>query len=833
MSSRLLALLVALSLGWFPRGIVAQEPLVPQAATAAALSVAVPALSIETIYHPEQRFEFIEAPAPATRWLGSADDSPRLLVKRKAGWMQLDPAAAAPIASLDQLNSAGQLNPPAQPSPQPEAAPQPEATPPAPVDPQAGVEWVETPWPGQQQLVDQLVSLGEVETKLAESVVQAWIANPARSLDSSLVRIDRSLAIAGLKETPRWITRQAAAWQNPTLSPDAKRLAFVQDNDLHVLQLDNGQLSRITDDGSPTRLNGRLDWVYQEELYGRGNYQAFWWSPDSTRIALLRLDNSQVKPFTITTSDQPRGGTLVDRYPKAGDPITHAELWLATLVDPAESRFALQPIFSRPREEEHLIVRVSWQPETGDLIFQYTNRLQNELTLARFAPSAARGPESTLILREACAQWLEVIGTPSWLPGGDFLWLSDLPSGRRRLWRVSGDGSRRLPLTPDGFDVRDLVSVDAARQVAFITGDSERGTVGQHLYRISLHPDASPNSHPPLQRLTDSLPWHDVTLSPDHRWLLDRATSLTQPPRLSLQPLAQVTNDPAADEAAAAAVRVLHRETLRLPGPIIEPNWVRIPTPDGLALPAYFFRPPGLPTADGSPADPATRFPVLIEVYGGPLAPSVRDQWSTTRFLFHQYLAQQGIGVLVVDNRSSGGRGLADAWSIHRRVGELESQDTVAAADWLRAQDWVDPARLALRGWSFGGFLTLHAMTHSDRFAAGIAGGSVTDWRNYDAIYTERYMGLPKANPGGYEATSPVAAAGKLSGELLLIHGEIDDNVHLGNTLQMVAALQRVGKPLELMIYPGSAHGVQPGMPTYHLMRTSVDFLRRKLRVAP
>lgn len=820
MSSRLLALLVALSLGGFPRGAVAQEQPVPQPTAAAALSVAIPVLSIETIYHPEQRFEYIEAPAPATRWLGAADDSPRLLVKRKAGWMQLDPAAALPVAPSDPLN------------PSAPATPQPETAPPTQADPPAAVHFVETPWPGQQQLVEQLVSLGGVETKLAESVVQAWIANPARSLDSSLVRIDRSLAIAGLKETPRWITRQAAAWQNATLSPDSTRLAFVQDNDLHVLQLDTGQLSRITDDGSPTRLNGRLDWVYQEELYGRGNYQAFWWSPDSTRIALLRLDNSQVMPFTITTSDQPRGGTLVDRYPKAGDPLTHAELWLATLVDPAESRFALQPVFTPPREEERLIVRVSWQAETGDLIFQHTNRLQNELTLARFAPSAARGPESTPILREACAQWLEVIGTPDWLPGGDFLWLSDLPSGRRRLWRVSGDGGRRLPLTPDGFDVRDLVSVDAARQVAFITGDSQRGTVGQHLYRISLHPDASPASHPPLQRLTDSLPWHDVTLSPDHRWLVDRATSLTQPPRLSLQPLAQESDAPAA-AAALAAARVLHRERLRLPGPIIEPNWVRIPTADGIELPAYFYRPPAHPPADGSPADPAARFPVLIEVYGGPLAPSVRDQWSTTRFLFHQHLAQQGIGVLVVDNRSSGGRGLADAWSIHRRVGELESQDTVAAADWLRAQDWVDPARLALRGWSFGGFLTLHAMTHSDRFAAGIAGGSVTDWRNYDAIYAERYMGLPKANPSGYEATSPVAAAGKLSGELLLIHGDVDDNVHLANTLQMVAALQRVGKSLELMIYPGSAHGVQPGMPTYHLMRTSVDFLRRKLHVAP
>lgn len=787
--------------GWLPAVAWGQET--PSGQPAAAEEAAIPAISLETIYHPRERHAYVRAAAPATRWTTEADGTPRLLVKRTNDWMAIDPRAAT-----------------------------------------ASEPPVEIRWEGFGKLVEQLMSLGGIDRKRAEAAVSGWVGNAARSLDSSLVRIDRSLALAGLDESPRWVSRQAAAWQEPTLSPDSERIAFVQDNDLHVLDVASGRILRITDDGSPTRLNGRLDWVYQEELFGRGNFRGFWWSPDSRRIAMLRLDNAHVAPFTITTSEGPRGGTLVDRYPKAGDPLTHAELWVVDLGDSPESRVTVLPVFTPPREDECLIVRVSWQAETGHLIFQHMNRVQNELTLWRFDPAGSGTREPTAILRESCEQWLEVIGTPRWLTGGDFLWLSDLPSGRRRLWRVSGDGSRRSPLTPDGFDVRELLAVDQQAQVAFLYGDSERGTVGQQLYRVSIRPPqanaeesvagrAGVSPELMLNRLTGNAPWHSVSLSPDHRWMVDRATGLTQPVRMTLRPLppaggAAPTGGASPDRSAAEeAGWLLHEEVLQLPGPMIVPDWITVPTPDGLALPGYVLRPLEPSVAEG---EAPRRHPVLIEVYGGPLAPSVRDTWSTTRFLFHQLLASRGIGVMVVDNRSSGGRGLADTWSIHRRVGELETQDVVAAADWLRMQSWVDPERLAIRGWSFGGFLTLHAMTHSDRFAAGVAGGSVTDWRNYDAIYTERYMGLPRDNVAGYDATSPVLAAKDLRGEVLLIHGEVDDNVHLLNTLQMVAALQQLGKPVELMIYPGSAHGVQAGMPTYHLMRTTLDFLVKTLR---
>jgi len=757
-----------------------------------------------------------------------------LLIRRQQGWTQMDPRSIlGPDAQPPESANGGVIH-----DDGPSGGDNAEVTPPV--------------WPGVETLVGQLTGLGDVDESKARGIVDGWIGSSEKSLESSLVRIDNSIAIAGLGQSPRWVTRQAGQWDDPTLSPDGSRVAFVQDNDLYVMTIASQQSIRITDDGSPTRLNGRLDWVYQEEIYGRGNFAAFWWADDSRSLAFLRLDNSHVHPFTFTTSEGPRGGAEVQRYPKAGDPSTSAELWVAKLGDGIDSSASLTPVFTPQTVPaaydpengvagEPLIVRVGWRPGSGELIFAQTNRVQNELTLWRYdvgtagrSGSARTGP--SVILRERCDQWLEVIGLPRWLPDGDFLWLSDLPSGRRRLWRISGDAARRTPLTPEGFDVREFVAVNSDSSMAFVTGDLHRGTIGQHLYRVSFEPEysAPTTDRPrPMVRLTGEMPWHNVSLCDNQSWMVDRASGLTEPTVMSLVKIGD-SADPdgqthsGENAGRALASRELHRERMNLPGPAIEPNWVTISTDDGVDLPAYIFPPAG---AVGSPQSdaPAGRFPVLIEVYGGPLAPSVRDSFASSRYLLHQMLASQGIGVMVVDNRSSGGRGLADAWSIHRRVGEIETEDLVAAAKWLKSNAWVDGDRVAVRGWSFGGFLTLHAMTHSDQFAAGVAGGSVTDWRNYDSIYTERYMGLPAENAAGYDSTSPLKAADKIHGRVLLLHGEVDDNVHLSNTLQIAAALQNAGKRFDLMIYPGSAHGVNGGMPVYHLMTTTMEFLQREL----
>ena len=218
-----------------------------------------------------------------------------------------------------------------------------------------------------------------------------------------------------------------------------------------------------------------------------------------------------------------------------------------------------------------------------------------------------------------------------------------------------------------------------------------------------------------------------------------------------------------------------------------------------------------------------------METYGGPGAAVVTNRWSGNRALYRELMARRGIATLIVDNRSSAGRGIVDTWAIKGKVGEVECRDLLSAVDWLQSQPWVDSERLAVRGWSFGGFLTLYAMTHSKAFRAGIAGGPVTDWREYDSFYTERYMGLPADNPKGYDDTAPARVADKMHGKVLLIHGEVDDNVHPSNTLRMAAALQKAGKDFDLMIYPGAAHAVHQPHQVWHLMKMTDRFLMRQL----
>jgi dipeptidyl-peptidase-4 len=394
------------------------------------------------------------------------------------------------------------------------------------------------------------------------------------------------------------------------------------------------------------------------------------------------------------------------------------------------------------------------------------------------------------------------------LSDGSVVWRSSLPTGRSRLFWLRGDGVVTSPISPDDFDVREFM-VPADGKFAIVTGDAQDGTVGQHAYRLDLQTNASGPGK--LVPITQAAGWHGVDISPDGAAIIDRHSTLSKPPSLSVH---------ATVPGVLASIR-LDETKLSLPGEWIEPELFRITTEDGMSLPAVLVKP--------TVASEQTKCPVVIEIYGGPQAPVVANRWAGAKGLYRQLLARRGIAVLVVDNRSSAGRGVADTWSIKGRVGEVELRDLLAAVDWLKTQTWCDAQRLALRGWSFGGFLTLYAMTHSTAFRAGIAGGSVTDWREYDSFYTERYMGLPSENPSGYDATAPVKAAERLHGTVLLIHGEVDDNVHPAGTLRMAAALQKAGKFFQMMIYPGSAHAVHDPHQVWHLRRTTDRFLVRHL----
>jgi dipeptidyl-peptidase-4 len=728
---------------------------------------AVPELSLQSIYHPEDKFDF-DGELPRWHWIGPANSAvagvdpavrnsqpsdSQFLVQRDDQWMVVDLATGH-----------------------------------------------ESVWPLADRLAEQLAKLGGLNGDQLQTATSAAVQSLRHPADAGVVKIDKSLAVVSASAPARWLTRDGSAWKNTTIDPSGRRIGYTRDGDLFLLDIASGQTYRMTNDGTDTILDGLLDWTYQEEIFGRGNYQGFWFSHDGEWLAMLRVDISAIEPYTLSSATAERGRGIVRRYPKAGDPIPHASLWVWDLRQ--SSGGVLPPpklVAQSTADQPRIISGVWWAPDRTALVYSVNDRVQSwrELRMLDSAFLIGQTNEANLLLREQGATWIEPPAAPQWYPDGSLLWRSELATGRYRLYRIDVAGKLVSPVSPPDFHVQEFKLRPDGGIV--VTGNADPDSADRHAYRID------PTAPQSLIPITTAAGWHEVDFSPEGSWMTTRFSTATQPPELSLR-----STDGETKHMIAAA------DLPRLP-PLIVPKMPRIVTPDGVVLPALLIRP-----ETATDTDPV---PIVIEVYGGPQTPAVVNRWEGKRTLYRQLLAARGIGTLVIDNRSSAGRGPIDSWPIHRRVGEIEWQDLSVGVEWLKQQPWVDSNRLAIRGWSFGGFLTLYAMTHSDAFAVGIAGGSVTDWREYDAFYTERYMGLPSDNEAGYDATAPVRHADKLQGRVLLIHGEADDNVHPSGTMRMARALQMAGKDFQLMIYPGAGHGVTNGKQVWHLARMTDQFL--------
>ena len=609
-------------------------------------------------------------------------------------------------------------------------------------------------------------------------------------------------------ETLTRLTRGPEDEELARFSPDGRSLAFVRDADLYVIGVEGDEV-RLTTDGGENTLNGKLDWVYQEEIYGRGNYQAHWWSPDSRRIAFLQTDERDVPRFTVVDHVPYRPPLEVYPYPKAGDANPRVRLGVAaaaggdiTWIDPG--------IYGHT---EILFVNVAFSPD-GDVWYQVQDRRQTFLDLHRADPSSG---ESKRVLREESHAWVNQLGPPHFLERedglegengpdhGGFLWFSER-TGFQHLYRYDEDGNLVSPLTEGRWEVRSLHAVDEEVGVAYVSG-TYRTALGADVLRVALDGagatllTAEPGSH------RGSFPDD----GPIEHWLAT-SSDLHTPTTMALR---RADDGEVVRELGGGEVPDLERFE------ISTPELLTIATSDGVDLEAMLIRPHGF--------DPERVYPAWIHVYGGPHAQQVRDGWQGSRGMWFQYLAQQGIVVLVVDNRIASGKGVESTWPVYKNLGEQELVDLVEAVDWLGAKPWVDAERIGLDGWSFGGYMTLYALTRSDRFRAGIAGGSVVDWRAYDSIYTERYMSTPDDNPDGYKAASVRERAADLHGDLLLIHGTMDDNVHMQNTLQIAWDLQKAGKPFEMMLYPKSRHGVSDPDLSLHLRQTMARFIRKAM----
>lgn len=644
------------------------------------------------------------------------------------------------------------------------------------------------------------------------SRIGRYTMSPARTL--ALVTIGGDLhayEFAGGHVTR--LTSDPAEEVDPTFSPDGRLVAFTRNSNLYVVEAATGRERQLTTDGGPQLLNGRLDWVYQEEIYGRGTFRAFWWSPDSTRIAFLQLDEGPVPEFTLVEHIPHRQALEVFDYPKAGDANPLVKLGVvratggvsrtdlpANLVRPAEGG-VLWIDTTKYSAGEHLIVNVAWSPDSRQVVYQLQDREQTWLDLN--LGDAASGATQTLF-RETTKAWVErKDSTPLWLKDGTFLWLSER-SGWDHLYHYRADGTLMRQVTNGRWEVRTLHGVDEAGSWIYF-GGTERSHVGGDLYRVKL--DGSG-----LTRLSQAPGTHGANFNPSHTLYIGTWSDITTPTQTRLH------------RADGSEVRVIERNEVRALAQykLSKPEFLQVKTRDGFAMEAVLIKPPDF--------DPKKKYPVFQQTYAGPHAPQVANRWGGSGAMYLQLLAQKGILVWICDNRSASGKGAEATWAAYKRLGETELADIEDGLAWLKQQPWVDGSRIGINGWSYGGFMTSYALTHSTSFAMGIAGGSVTDWTLYDSVYTERFMRMPQNNPDGYERTSVVKAAKNLHGELLLLHGLIDDNVHAQNTITLAYELQRANKPFELMLYPRSRHGVSDPLLVKHMRALMLDFTLRTLK---
>jgi dipeptidyl-peptidase-4 len=343
--------------------------------------------------------------------------------------------------------------------------------------------------------------------------------------------------------------------------------------------------------------------------------------------------------------------------------------------------------------------------------------------------------------------------------------------------------------------------VDQANGAVYFASP-ERNPIGTDIYRIRL--DGSG-----LTRLSQGGGTHRAAFNTDYTRYVGGWSNATTPAQTRLH------------RADGTEVRVMDANTGNALGDfrLSKPEFVQVKARDGFVMDGMLIKPPDF--------DPSRRYPVYQFTYAGPGAAEVRDQWGGSEYIFHQMLAQHGLVVWILDNRSASGKGAESQWPVYGRLGEMELQDLEDGIAWLKQQKWVDASRIVLSGWSYGGFMTAYALTHSTSWSAGIVGAPVTDWRDYDTVYTERLMKLPQNNPDGYRRTSPRFAAANLHGRMLLIHGTMDDNVHMQNSVQFAYELQRAGKPFEMMVYPKSRHALGDGRLNTHLRQMMFDFVMR------
>ena len=583
---------------------------------------------------------------------------------------------------------------------------------------------------------------------------------------------------------------------NPTLSHDASMIALVRDAEIYVVPVEGGAPTQITHGARGTgKTHGLAEYIAQEEMH---RLTGLWWSRDSRHIAFEEADETHIPIYRIMHQgkDETGSGAQEDHgYPFAGMENARVRLGVAS-VEGGE------PVWMDLGDNPDIyLARVNWLPD-GSLCAQMQNREQTRLDLVSFDISTGH---STKLLTESSDVWINLNDMFRPLDDGRFIWASER-TGFNHLYLYDSGGSLVRQLTSGDWQVDSIVGVDQKGGFIYFTG-SKDGPTETHLYRVSIEGGQ-------IERLTEEPGTHIAALDHSFGKFVDVFSYTGAPPTITLRSL----------EDGSALRNIYTPDDPRVTNLALSPpKLVSIQGRDGDTLHGAIYRPPVEEFGPGP-------YPTVIYVYGGPGAQMVNDHWSLTCSMRVQSLRSRGYLVFALDNRGSKGRGLAFEGAIRRNMGDIEVRDQVDGVRWLISQGLADPDRVGVYGWSYGGYMTLMCLARAPEvFKMGVAGAPVTHWDGYDTHYTERYMGTPESNPEGYRVSSVMSHVENLRGDLLIVHGLIDENVHFRHTARLINALIKARKPYDLHLYPDERHMPRSLEDRVYMEERISDFFERNL----
>ncbi|HOZ75755.1 MAG TPA: S9 family peptidase [Flavobacterium sp.] len=584
--------------------------------------------------------------------------------------------------------------------------------------------------------------------------------------------------------------------QEPTLSPDAKKIAFAKDNNLFVYDIASKKIAQITTDGKKNSvINGITDWVYEEEF---AFVRAFDWSADSKKIAFIRFDETDVPEFSMSIFHKelyPKVETF--KYPKAGEKNSLVSLHVYDVAAASVKKVNLG------NYNEFYIARLQWTKDANVLSAQLLNRHQDNLDLLFIDGNTA---SAKVVLNEKDKAYVDVHDNLTFLKDNSFIWTSE-KDGFNHIYLYDKNGRLKSQVTKGNWEVTGYYGFDEKSNTVFYQS-VENGSTNRDIYRIGLDGKNK-------KRLSAATGTHEATFSPNFDLFIDKFSSATVPTTFTLNEAKTAKQVKVIEDNKDLAAKLKAYN-------LSSKEFFVLKTDKGNELNAWILKPKDF--------DASKKYPVLMYQYSGPGSQQVNNDWNSADDYWFQMLAQQGYIVACVDGRGTGFKGAAFKKATQLQLGKYEVEDQIDAAKVIGNYPYVDKNRIGIWGWSYGGFMASNCLLKgADVFKMAIAVAPVTNWRFYDSIYTERYMQTPQENPSGYDDNSPINHVGKLKGKYLLIHGSADDNVHVQNTMQMIEALVQANKQFDSQIYPDKNHGIYGGKTRIQLFNKLTNFIKDNL----